>query len=397
MTPESRLLQDRRRFLGSTLGVAAGALWFASCGSEVSESVTMLPDGMDPKNFIVHGPLTIESKRSVLRDEITPTDKVFVRGNLGFPDKSILADADAWALAIDGVAKPGSMTLKDLKALGSTTITAVLQCSGNGRFFFEHGPSGSLWGVGAAANVQWTGVPVKKVLEAMGGAVDGARFITGTGGEPIDAALNERDLVVERSIPLEKGMEDAILAWELNGEPVNISHGGPLRLVVPGFYGVNNVKYLKRLAATADESDAKIQVSSYRVRPIGEKGAADQPSMWAMNVKSWVDDPLGDKALKVGIVDVTGVAFCGESPIQSVEVSTDGGATWAPAEMVGTDMGPYAWRRFSYRWDASPGQHQIASRATSADGKVQPKDRVENHRGYAHNGWSDPSITVNVG
>ena len=93
MTPESRILQDRRRFLGSTLGVAAGALWFASCGSEVSESVTMLPDGMDPKNFIVHGPMTIESKRSVLRDEITPTDRIFVRGNLGFPDKSILADA----------------------------------------------------------------------------------------------------------------------------------------------------------------------------------------------------------------------------------------------------------------------------------------------------------------
>ena len=200
------------------------------------------------------------------------------------------------------------MTIKDLKALGSTTITAVLQCSGNGRFFFEHGPSGSAWGVGAAANVQWTGVPVKMVLEAMGGAAEGARFLTGTGGEPIPAALNERDLVVERSIPLEKGMEDAILAWELNGEPVNISHGGPLRLVVPGYYGVNNVKYLKRLAATAKESDAKIQVSKYRVRPIGEKGAADQPSMWAMNVK--VDDPLGDKALKVGIVDDR-VAFCG--------------------------------------------------------------------------------------
>ena len=127
----------------------------------------MLPDGMDPKNFIVHGPMTIESKRSVLRDEITPTDKVFVRGNLGFPDKAILKDPDAWSLEIDGVANPGSMTIKDLKALGSTTITAVLQCSGNGRFFFEHVPSGSAWGVGAAANVQWTGVPVKAVLEAM--------------------------------------------------------------------------------------------------------------------------------------------------------------------------------------------------------------------------------------
>lgn len=397
MTPDLTRLQDRRRFLGTSLGVAAGALWFASCGSEVSEDVVLLPDGMDPRDFIVHGPMTIETKRSRLRDEITPTERFFVRGNLGFPDASILEDPDAWSLEIDGVANPGTMTIADLKALGSTTITAVLQCSGNGRFFFEHGPSGSPWGVGAAANVRWTGVPVKKVLEAMGGAVDGARFLTGTGGEAIPAELNERDLVVERSVPLEKGMADAILAWELNGEPVNISHGGPLRLVVPGYYGVNNVKYLKRLAATPEESDAKIQVSKYRVRPIGEKGAADQPSMWAMNVKSWVDDPLGEETLKAGAVEVTGVAFCGESPVQSVEVTTDGGATWSPAEMIGTDMGPFAWRRFQYRWDATPGEHVIASRATAVDGSVQPKERAENHRGYAHNGWSDPSVKVTVG
>ncbi|MFT6082170.1 MAG: DMSO/TMAO reductase YedYZ molybdopterin-dependent catalytic subunit [Planctomycetota bacterium] len=396
---------DRRLFLGASFGFAATAFGLTSCGVEKSGAAgaaTVLPEGLLADDFIMHGtnPWTLETKRARLGGGITPSGRVFVRGNLPFPDPSILDDRDAWQLEIAGVASPKTMTLAELKALGSKTITAVLQCSGNGRKFFEHGPSGSPWGVGAAANVQWTGVPLAKVMEALGGAAEGMRFVTGTGGEPLPEMLNERDVIVERSIPYEKALRDAILAWDLNGEPISLAHGGPLRLVVPGYYGVNNIKYLKRLAATADETDAKIQAKSYRVRPLGISGAPDQPSMYDMNVKSWITGPIedapSDAPLKAGLQTVRCVAFCGTSEVASVEISTDGGATWTAAEAQGEAMGPYAWREFSIKWNATAGKHMLASRATDAEGNVQPKLRLENERGYAHNGWFDPSVRVEI-
>ena len=396
---------DRRKFLGTSLGLAAGATWLSSCGKEGAEGAgadaatgPVLPDGLSEDDFLVHGasPWTMETKRSALHGLITPTDKVFVRGNLPFPDGAILEDRDAWTLAIEGVARPGSVSLADLKGMGRATVCSVLQCSGNGRLFYEHGPSGSPWGVGAAANVLWTGVPLRTVLEAFGGPVDGMEFLTGTGGEPLPDGLDPRTIIVERSVPLAKAMADGLLAWDMNSEPITMSHGGPLRLVIPGYYGVNNVKYLERLAPTAAETDAKIQVSSYRVRPIGQKGAADQPSMWAMNTKSWITAPLGGTPLAAGRRQVTGVAFSGEAPIEGVEVTTDGGVTWQNAELVGPDLGPYAWRQFSHTWQAEPGQHLIASRARDTRGMQQPENRLENERGYAHNGWRDPAVTVQV-
>jgi DMSO/TMAO reductase YedYZ molybdopterin-dependent catalytic subunit len=394
---------DRRLFLGASLGFAATAFGVTSCGFEESRSAgagsaPTLPEGLLADDFIMHGsnPWTLETKRSRLDGGITPSSHVFVRGNLPFPNPAILADRDAWQLEITGVASPKTMTLAELKALGSKTITAVLQCSGNGRKFFEHGPSGSPWGVGAAANVQWTGVPVAKVMEALGGDAKGMRFVTGTGGEPIPKMLNERDVIVERSIPLEKALRDAMLAWDLNGEPISLAHGGPLRLVVPGYYGVNNVKYLKRLAVTAEETNAKIQAKSYRVRPLGVSGAPDQPSMYGMNVKSWVTGPTGDAPLKAGPQTVRCVAFCGTSEVASVEISTDGGATWTAAKAQGEAMGPYAWREYTIQWHATAGKHMLASRAKDAKGNVQPRLRIENERGYAHNGWFDHGVRVEI-
>jgi DMSO/TMAO reductase YedYZ molybdopterin-dependent catalytic subunit len=401
MHPDRSFRTDRRTFLGSTLGLAASTVWFSSCGGPEApaEPEVVLPDGADADDFVVHGtnPWTFETKRDRLRDAITPTDKFFVRGNFPFPDASILADRDAWSLEVAGVANPGSITVGELKQMETTEIVAVLQCSGNGRLFFEHEVSGSPWGVGAAANVKWKGVPVRAVLERFGGAADGTKFLTGTGGDPLPEGLDAAKFAVERSIPLKDGIADAILAWELNGEPVNLSHGGPLRLVVPSYYGVNNVKYLKRLAATAEESAAKIQQTSYRVRDIGKRATSSQPSMWRMNVKSWIDAPLGEEKIAAGEIEITGVAFSGEGPIEAVEVSADGGATWQRAELLGEDLGRHAWRRFRLKWNAPAGTHTLSSRARDASGSVQPELRAENARGYAHNGWRDPSVTVQVG
>ncbi|MDB5890240.1 MAG: sulfite oxidase [Polaromonas sp.] len=131
--------------------------------------------------------------------------------------------------------------MRDLKSMGIETVAMVLQCSGNGRSFFPSKPSGTPWTVGAAGCVVWSGVPVRAVVEALGGLATGRAYMTGTGGQTLPAGIDPKTIMVERSLPV-AAMADALLAWELNGAPVSLAHGGPLRLIVPGYTGVNNIK-----------------------------------------------------------------------------------------------------------------------------------------------------------
>ena len=412
---------NRRNFLkvAAGSGLAAGSLAsLAGCGtpdsveqstlvphdpledaSSLEGSTLTLPDGLKAEDFIVHNtsPWNLEMPRSGFgTSAITPNHRLYVRSNLPLPPAAIVENRDAWTLAVSGVKRPQELRLNQLKDLGFTTVAAVIQCSGNGRRWFEHQPSGSPWGIGAAGNIVWTGVSIRSLVESLGGLESETAFLTATGGEPIPEGLEERQVVVERSIPVEKGLNDALLAWEMNGEPIPLIYGGPLRLIVPGYYGVNQVKYVKRLAFTQEESDSKIQQTSYRFRPIGEKGSSSQPSLWAMNVKSWITSPLEDKLIHPGKVRVVGVAFAGEQPIDRVEITTDQGSSWQNAEFTGLDLGPFAWRQFSAALDVKPGTLLIASRTTDAAGNTQPELRVENHRGYANNSWRDHAITVRV-
>ena len=385
----------RRHFLIGSAGMvgtaAIGAPAFAQAGDGA------LPDYVawkDAEDVIVHSKETIETKRAAQGAElITPSGELYVRNNLPAPSGDIVADRDSWTVEIEGVANPGSLTVGEMKTLGVETVVCVLQCSGNGRAFFDHEASGTQWSVGAAGNVVWTGVPVRAIVEAMGGVAEGMNWLTGTGGEEIPEGLPPETVQVERSVPLDV-MERAILAWEMNGEPVPLAHGGPLRLIVPGYYGVNNVKYLKRLAFTTDESPAKIQQTGYRVRPVGVKGDPSQPSMYEMSVKSWITGPLMDAA--TGKVQIHGLAMGGVSDLEKIEVSTDGGESWSEAQFLGPDMGRYAWRPFVLITDLAAGTHTLASRATAKDGLSQPEDFPPNERGYGHNGWRGHAVDVTV-
>jgi DMSO/TMAO reductase YedYZ molybdopterin-dependent catalytic subunit len=356
-----------------------------------------LPDYASWKDrdaLIVHSKNTLETKRGFIGTSgITANTEVYIRNNVSPPSPDIVADADAWEVSIEGVRNPRTMTVGDLKRLGLETVATVLQCSGNGRAFFEHKASGTQWTVGAAGNVLWSGVPVRAVVEELGGIADGRQFMTSTGGETIPAGIDPKTVMVERSVPL-AGMEDAILAWEMNGEPVPLAHGGPLRVIIPGYYGINNVKYVKKLAFTETESDAAIQQTGYRVRPVGVKGAPTQPSMWEMPVKSWVTHPLAET--DTGRVQIHGVAFGGINAVKGVEVSTDDGKTWQQARFVGPDLGRFAWRPFVLAADLKPGSHTIASRATDTQGNVQPEVFEPNERGYGHNGWRAHAVQVTV-
>ncbi len=351
----------------------------------------------DPNAMIVHTSNTIEAKRSTFGTSIiTPVEHLYVRNNLPAPDASILADRDAWELTLEGVKNPRKLTVKELKSLGLETVAMVLQCSGNGRGYFPSKPSGTPWQVGAAGCVMWSGVPVTAVVEALGGLADGAVFMTSTGGEKLPEGVDPNSVMVERSVPL-KAMTDALLAWELNGAPIPLAHGGPLRIIVPGYSGVNNVKYIKRLAFTAHESDAAIQKTGYRISPPGQKGDSSQPSVWEMGVKSWINSPTPDGgAVPAGVVQVKGVAFGGVHAIKTVEVSVDGGKTWKQARFVGPDLGRYAWRQFALAVTLSAGTYTLVSRAIDLQGNRQPEERFENAGGYNNSSWRDHAVQVTV-
>ena len=364
----------------------------------------LLPANKAPSDFIEHNglPLALETLRSAYgQGPITAISQFFVRNNLPMPEAQIVADRDLWTVAIEGAGQAAdditTLSLAELKALPTTTIASVLQCSGNGRAFFDHSPSGSPWGVGAAGCALWTGVKLSTIFEHLGGTHSEARFITATGGELLPDGIEPSSVAVERSVPIDKGLGDCLLVWEMNGEPLPLVHGGPVRLLVPGYFGVNNVKWVKRIAASVNESGNKIQQSGYRMRAVGESGNSSHPSMYRMPVKSWLNGPGGDrKGLPPGKHQLFGVAFSGERGIDHVDVSLDGGASWQRASLYGPDLGPNAWRTFSLEADLAEGDHLLVSKATDTAGESQPEHFPANHRGYGHNGWRDHGLAVEV-
>lgn len=390
-------LSRRRLLLGSAGAMASVSLLGFSSLARADEPKT-LPDYVKWKSandVIVHSANTIETQRGAIGSGVvTPSDKLYVRNNLPAPDQQIVADRNAWKISIEGVNDPQTLTIADLKDIGIETVTTVLQCSGNGRAFYEHGPGGTQWGTGAAGCIVWTGVLLRDVVEKLGGVKAGMNYITSTGGESLPDGLDPKTIQVERSVPT-RALDQALLAWEMNDEPMPLAHGGPLRMVIPGYYGVNNVKYVERVGFTKDQSEAKIQTSGYRIRPIGDKGAPGQPSMWEMPVKSWVTDPLSNT--NKGRNMIHGVAFGGINSVAKVDVSIDGGKTWKQARFLGPDMGRYAWRPFVLATDLSPGEYRIVSRATDSEGNTQPPNRTENERGYGNASWKDHGVTVTVG
>lgn len=400
MQQQPQSLPRRHMLAGSAVALASVGLTSFTRGAIAQSAPKLLPayvSWKEPSSFIVHSNTTIETRRSAFGTSvITPSEQLYIRNNLPAPDSAIVADRDAWEIAVNGVKSPRKLSLRELKTMGVETTAMVLQCSGNGRGYFPSKPSGTPWQVGAAGCVIWSGVPVRWIADALGGVSEGMKYITGTGGEKLPEGLDPKSVIVERSVPA-SAMADALLAWEMNGQPIPLAHGGPLRLIVPGYTGVNNIKYIKELAFTAKETDARIMSHGYRFSPPGAKGDPSQPSVQEMTVKSWINSPHVDRGpVKAGTVQILGVAFGGLNAVAKVEVSLDGGKTWAAARFVGPDLGKYAWRQFAFVAKMPAGEFTLASRATDSVGNVQPEQRVENAGGFNNTSWADHAVKVTV-
>jgi len=315
-------------------------------------------------------PLGAEAPLEALTQWQTPNDLFFVRSHFGPPQTLPLR----WTLTVDGeVARPAVLDLAEIRRLPAVTVPVTLECAGNGRGLMAlPSTSGVQWQRGAVSNAVWTGTRLSNVLERAGIRSAAAHFwmeAADSGGPKVPKFL--------RSIPREVAMRDALLVWEMNGEPIPLLHGGPLRLLVPGWYGMASTKWLTHVHARPTESDNNFMAKGYRY--------ADGTPVERMHVKSLIATPLEGARIPIGPVRVAGVAWGGNGGIRQVEVSMDGGASWRPARLTGRDT-PTAWRT----WEADLpieriDRYTLRVRATDGSGAVQPALAPTNPAGYGNN------------
>ena len=369
---------DRRRFLQSSLATAASAAWWLKVPS------LAYAKGKPELIRRTERPINYESVRSTFTTRITPVDRFYLRNHFDIPK----VDVHKWRLNVKGlVEKPLSLSLADLQHMPQVTIEAVLQCAGNGRGLFRPQVPGVQWQYGAMGNAQWTGVRLKDVLELARPKQD-AVFVQYQGAE---RPMMDTTPQFIRAIPVAKALHaDTLVALKMNGKPLTPDRGMPARLVVPGWVGDDWVRYLADMELRADEpNNAFYYNPAYRfpVTP-GAPGApipADQMKpMTRLNVKSLLGSLSDGDRVRPGTHELLGVAFSGETGIDHVDLSFDGGKTWTAATLEGPAT-PYGFRVFRHPWKAAAGAHEIACRATDGNGAVQPEVGVWNPGGFLNN------------
>jgi DMSO/TMAO reductase YedYZ molybdopterin-dependent catalytic subunit len=340
-------------------------------------------DGATPV-VIRQEPLNAEAPLGALDSPITPSDRFYIRNNYPVPALT----ADTWRLEVGGaVARPFTLTLADLLALPARTFPATLECAGNDRTGFDPLPSGEPWGAGAVSTGVWRGTALAPLLERAG-LRDDVVEIRFAG---VDTPPGEAPPFV-RSLPRAAALDpDMLLAYELNGEPLAPEHGWPLRLLVPGWYGVASVKWLGRIEALAEPFTGYFQAARY-VMDI--PGAGTRPPLQTMAVKSLITYPRAGATLPPGAQEIRGMAWSGDGAITEVAVSTDGGATWQPGALD-PPASPYAWQPWTFAWTPpGPGAYTLCARATDAAGHTQPAIAPWNRLGYVNNAIQ--AVTVDV-
>ncbi|HEY2354607.1 MAG TPA: sulfite oxidase [Gaiellaceae bacterium] len=317
----------------------------------------------------------------LLREPITPAGLHYLLIHFDIPH----VDAETWRLEIGGtVRQPLELSLADLRARPARTLVVTLECAGNGRALIpDHNPS-QPWVREAVGTAEWTGTPLAPILEEAG--VDGGTVVFTGLDRGIQGEI-EHDYA--RSLSVDEALgDDVLLAYEMNGAPLMPQHGFPVRLIVPGWYGMAHVKWLRAITAIEGEFDGYQQAHTYRImRDANDK---DGPFVERMLPRSLLIPPgipdflSRDRHVDAGRVALRGRAWSGQAPVERVEVSDDGGATWRDADLD-PPLGQYAWRGFTFAWDATPGEHELSCRATDAAGNTQPLEPEWNYGGFCNN------------
>jgi DMSO/TMAO reductase YedYZ molybdopterin-dependent catalytic subunit len=329
-------------------------------------------------------PYNAEAPPDALLGDLTPVALHYVRSNFALPTHD-------GTLQVGGaVQNPLTLTLDDLRSMPAHERAVTLECAGNGRLATRPLPIGEPWGDHAVSTASWTGALLHDVLEQCSPASDGVdvRFAGADHGayhlEPVLPDTDRDDLTFERSLPLFLAADptaEILIAYEMNGEPLVRDHGAPYRLIVPRWYAVASVKWLKRIDVLTQPFAGEFQTGHY----VYEWPDRPHEAVGIMRVRARITDPAPGATIPAGTYTVRGKAWTGDGPIANVDVSLTGEGEWLPAE-VAPPRSPYAWQDWSFEWQVdTPGRHTLRARATDAAGNVQPDVPPWNRLGYGNN------------
>jgi DMSO/TMAO reductase YedYZ molybdopterin-dependent catalytic subunit len=326
-----------------------------------------------------------------LKHEITPIGLHYLLVHYDIP----VVDAGSWRLMIGGRVRTAlELSLDDLKAREPVTAPVTMECAGNGRALLEPRPVSQPWLSEAVGTAEWTGIRLRDVLDEAGVGADASEVVFTGLDRGVEGGVEQ---VYERSLTVEDARrDDVLLAYACNGAPLPPQHGFPLRLVVPGWYGMTSVKWLHRITVVDEPFTGYQMVTGYRMR-----AGDDDPGtpITRIEPRALLAPPgipefmTRARFLDAGAQRLEGRAWSGWGPIERVEVSTDGGSTWNPAT-VGRPPGPAAWAPFTFDWDATEGEHVLCARAHDATGRSQPAAPPWNVGGYSNNALQRIAVTV---
>ncbi|MFN4259879.1 MAG: sulfite oxidase [Gemmataceae bacterium] len=374
---------NRRAFLGgmaaATLPLVPGATGGELLGQQSMDQGERLVPALIIRQ---RNPNNLEFPFSTLNRFLTPNDLFFVRTHFEVPE----LDAQTWRLKVEGaVEKTIDISFDELKKMPSRTVTALLECAGNSRLYLTSPQLGLRWEQGGVSNAEWTGVPLAEVLHRAG-VKDSAVEVVLEGAdqgkyeppEPKTPGI----ISYARSLPLLKAKQpEVLLAYQMNGQELPAAHGFPVRVVVPGWYGMASVKWLTRIVVTDRPFQGFFQTFTYTYWR-RRHGLADLVPVTEAQVKAQIARPAAFETVAANTkYRMFGAAWTGEGTVAKVAVSVDRGKTWTDAQLLDRPV-PYAWRFWEFEWrtPAQPGRYTVMARATDDQGRVQPMERDEDRR-----------------
>jgi DMSO/TMAO reductase YedYZ molybdopterin-dependent catalytic subunit len=374
---------SRRAFLGATAALPTADLLLqeqsASANSKDGENGSPLKTGLVLRQ---RQPENLEFPFHSLDSFITSNERFYVRNH--YPVPSI--DLKTWKLKVEGsVDKPLEFSLDSISKLESRTMTVTLECAGNSRGFLVPKENGVLWELGAVSNAKWKGVSLADILDRAGSSKNAVDVVlVGADAGPVADPKSPGPINFARSVPIEKVKKnEVLLAYEMNGDPLSVAHGFPLRAIVAGWYGMASIKWLSRIVVLDKPFDGFFQSIEYSYFE-RKNGLPSLVPITQMQVKAAIARPTLYEVIPAGTkYRMHGAAWAGEASIAKVEVSTDGGKTWNGANILGEPI-PFSWQLWEYTWDVpmTKGRTICMARATDSKGRIQPMERDLDRRNY---------------
>jgi DMSO/TMAO reductase YedYZ molybdopterin-dependent catalytic subunit len=324
-----------------------------------------------------------------LRYDITPAGIHYLLIHFDIP----ATEESGWRVELTGnVRRSLSLSMENIRSRRSCTMPVTLECAGNGRARMPNRVKSQPWLLEAIGTAEWTGTPLSGILEEAGVRPDTVELVFTGADRGIQGGI-EHDY--ERSLSVADAMRpEVLLVYAMNGQPLEPQHGYPLRLLVPGWYGMTSVKWLRCIEAVTRPFEGFQQANAYRIQM-----SEEDPGQRVTRIKiralmappGMAEFPTEQRIVDAGPVRLRGRAWCGSAPVAKVEVGVDD--TWHEAEL-GPVIGPFAWRGWSWTWQAKPGGHVLSCRATDADGNTQPLEPFWNLQGMGNNYVQTVPVTV---